>query len=79
MIGKIIAVGQHLGRWMYVTRIENGNVYGRVWKPSVGRWTKAECWYAIEAINKKPPLCIMPLPPATELRHAQDQTNRGAV
>jgi hypothetical protein len=63
MIGTVIAVGQHIGRWLYVTRVDEASVYGRIWKPSKNLWAKQDVWYAREAIDKTPPKCPRPAPP----------------
>jgi hypothetical protein len=63
MIGRVIAVGQHLGRWMYVTEIDEATVYGRVWSPLHGRWSVGRAWYPVEAIDQKAPACPKPAPP----------------
>jgi hypothetical protein len=63
MIGQIIAVGMHQGRWMYVTKVEEHVVHGRVWKPTAGKWTQANVWYARNTIDKKQPSCPRPMPP----------------
>ena len=63
MIGEIIPVGEHLGRWMFVTRLTEEFVFGRVWKPLARKWTIAEVYYPRDTIDKKPPACSKPLRP----------------
>jgi hypothetical protein len=63
MKGTIIAVGEHLGRWMLVSTVDQDLVYGRIWRPTKGRWTQKDCWYPRDAIGKKSPPCPMPAMP----------------
>jgi hypothetical protein len=64
MIGQVIAVGVHQGRWMYVTKMNYAIVTGHVWQPTKQKWTKAEVWYATSAIDQRSPSCPKPAPPS---------------
>jgi len=82
MIGTVIAVGQHIGRWLYVTRIDEASVYGRIWKPSKNLWAKQDVWYAREAIDKTPPKCPRPAPPRDTIVMTEmpcEQSDSGAM
>jgi len=63
MKGTIIAVGEHLGRWMLVSAVDQDLVYGRIWRPTKGRWTQKDFWYPRTSIGMRPPPCPMPAPP----------------
>ena len=62
-IGKVLAVGYYSGRWMYVVRVDEHNVYGRVWSTHSGRWSRSILWYPRDTIGKREPNSPMPRPP----------------
>jgi hypothetical protein len=64
MIGQIVAVGRELGRWMFVTRVDDRYVHGRIWKPIAGKWSQKDVFYPRGTVGAKAPSCPMPKAPS---------------
>lgn len=65
MVGSIVPAGTINPRWMFVTKVDGGTVYGRMWSARTRRWTKRACatGYARESLFKRTPRCPQPARP----------------
>jgi hypothetical protein len=74
--GTVIPVGEHSGRWMYVIRTDAHYVYGQVWAPTIGRWSRTVVYYPLTSVGKKKPQCPQPAPPAMVPYGLIDETEK---
>jgi hypothetical protein len=65
MVGTIVAAGTSKPQWLFVTRVEDGEFFGRTWSAARQCWTKRASGvpYAREAIGVRTPRCPKPQRP----------------
>jgi hypothetical protein len=63
LVGAILSAGYINPRWMFVTKVDGQNVYGRLWSARSQTWTKTSALYSRDALGKKTPRCPKPTRP----------------